>query len=120
MGDKIFSRRNFVKRFTGIFTSGAIASIVVTTGCNSNDSDKESIKTKKEVVDCDDFSGVSESELKKRQALGYVVESTVPGSHCANCALYVPPKEGEKCGGCLLFDGPVRVGGYCSQYQPKV
>lgn len=120
MGEKIFSRRNFVKGFTGIFTSSAIAAIFISSGCTSNNSDKSSEETKRKITDCDDLSGVSEPELKKRRALSYVTESTVPGSHCSNCALYIPPKEGETCGGCLLFDGPVYAGGYCSQYQPKV
>lgn len=67
---------------------------------------------------CDDMTGVSPEELEKRKKLAYVKQSPIPDSQCGNCALYIPPKEGKGCGGCLLFKGPVRAEGYCAYWAP--
>ena len=64
-------------------------------------------------------ANISESELEKRKKFGYMDESTVPDSHCGNCSLFIPPDSGKACGGCLLFKGPVRPTGYCTQYAAK-
>lgn len=67
---------------------------------------------------CDDMTGVSAEELEKRKKLAYVNNSPIPDSHCGNCALYLPAKEGKPCGGCVLFKGPVRQEGYCAYWAP--
>ena len=67
---------------------------------------------------CDDLTGVSPEEIEKRKKLAYVNKSPLPDSQCSNCALYIPPKEGKGCGGCLLFKGPVRAEGYCAYWAP--
>lgn len=68
---------------------------------------------------CTDLSGVSKSEIKKRKQLGYVKETTVPGSDCGNCNFYIPPDGDKKYGGCILFAGPVCSSGFCTQYVAK-
>ncbi len=53
-----------------------------------------------------------------RSTLQYVEQSTVAGKTCANCAQYKPGEFGE-CGGCNLFGGPVRPGGYCISWAEQ-
>lgn len=117
MKNQMHSRRRFIGKLLGI--SALVSGSSVISSCNGTESKKESEEEKGYGNDCDDLSGVSESEIKKREALSYVKESNLPGSHCGNCNLYIPPKEGEKCGGCLLFKGPVHAEGYCVQYEAK-
>ena len=73
-----------------------------------------------EVTSCDDLSKTSEAEVKKRVGFGYVEESPMPEKHCKNCQLYLPPKEGQSCGGCALFKGPVFENAYCTYWAPIV
>ncbi|QEC54206.1 hypothetical protein FRZ59_07525 [Anseongella ginsenosidimutans] len=69
---------------------------------------------------CEDFSQLSSEELKAREKLGYEEESPIPDRQCANCNLWLPPKDGEKCGGCTLFKGPVYAAAYCTYWAPQV
>jgi hypothetical protein len=69
---------------------------------------------------CDDLSAVSESDLATREKLGYVKTSPIADNQCQNCNLFLPPKEGEKCGGCMLFKGPVFAEAYCTYWAPKL
>ena len=69
---------------------------------------------------CDDLNNVTAEEIKKRLGLAYVEQSPDPDSQCNNCQLYIPPKEGQPCGGCLLFKGPVFAKGYCTYWAPLV
>ena len=71
-----------------------------------------------DVTSCDDVSKISEAEIKKREGFGYVEESPMPDKQCHNCQLYLPPKEGQACGGCALFKGPVFEEGYCTYWAP--
>lgn len=73
-----------------------------------------------DVTTCDDLSKVPEAEIKKREGFGYVEESPMPDKHCKNCNLYLPPKDGQPCGGCALFKGPVFEEGYCTYWAPIV
>ena len=123
MGKK-YDRRTFLQAFIQrIIGGGSVLFIgaVLLSGCQSDRSasDKKN-QVLLDVDSCDDLSNVSEAELKKREAFGYVKESSMPDKQCDNCKLYIPPKENQKCGGCLLFAGPVFAGGYCAQYEPEV
>ncbi|OIN60863.1 high-potential iron-sulfur protein [Arsenicibacter rosenii] len=68
---------------------------------------------------CSDFSEVPENDLKTRKKLGYVDQSPMAESKCGNCNLWLPPKDGKPCGGCMLFKGPVRTEGYCTYWAPQ-
>jgi hypothetical protein len=82
-------------------------------------SKKESVQEDKIAIDsCDDFSGVSETELEKRKKFAYVKHAPDELKQCNSCKLYLPPKPGEKCGGCLLFKGPVDAVGSCTYWAP--
>ncbi len=120
MEKSAYSRRKFVGRCIGAgmaFFGGAL----LLSSCESNKSARngQGESDKRENASCDDLSGVSKSEIEKREKFGYMKESTVPGSHCGNCSLYIPPQADKHCGRCLLFKGPVRPTGYCTQYAAK-
>lgn len=72
------------------------------------------------VTNCGDLTGVAPAELEKRKSLAYVEKTPIADSHCANCQLYIPAEEGQSCGGCMLFKGPVFEEGYCTYWAPKV
>ena len=82
-------------------------------------SKKESTQENKTAVDtCGDFSGVSDAEMEKRKKFAYVNQSSDSLKQCNSCKLYLPPKQGEKCGGCMLFKGPVDANGSCTYWAP--
>lgn len=72
------------------------------------------------VTSCDDYSGLSEDDLKTRKNLGYVEETPMEDRQCQNCNLYLPPEEENPCGGCALFKGPVFPEAYCTYWAPQV
>jgi hypothetical protein len=110
---KLFSRRNFIN---SVFSCcGAVL-----VACNPKKSVQENTSNSKPGDPCNDFSGVSESELNKRNTLGYVKEAPVPDKQCNVCKLYLPPKKNERCGGCMLFKGPVEGNGSCTYWAPLV
>jgi len=121
--NKDYSRRKFLNKFFGII-SAFLGSFLFLISCNTNQSslDGESGNKKKNTSKdiCNDLSGVSDGELHKRESLGYVTKTPVPGSFCGNCSLYIPPASESDCGGCLLFKGPVHAEGHCVQYVAKV
>ncbi|TAN16461.1 MAG: high-potential iron-sulfur protein [Chitinophagaceae bacterium] len=117
MDSKSYSRRGFIGKCAGVAMSIGVIGVILNSCSNANNDKGESTGFNSE--NCDDYSGLSASDLERRKMLNYVDISTVPGNHCENCANYLPPKPGEKCGGCALFKGPVRSTGYCTQYAPK-
>lgn len=119
MENKNYSRRKFISKClntSSMFFGGAL----FLNSCNTNKSNDSGKKQSTSEDPCDDLSGVSEEELKKRQSLGYVSKSPVPGSFCGNCSLYIPSTTENSCGSCLLFKGPVHAEGHCAQYSAKV
>lgn len=65
---------------------------------------------------CDDLSGISDVEIKKREGMKYVSKSTEAGKNCSNCKFWQAPAEAGSCGGCQLFKGPVHPEGYCQSW----
>lgn len=65
---------------------------------------------------CQDYSGLSETDLQTRQNLKYVAQSEKEGQYCSNCQLYNQPEQPGGCGGCKLFKGPVHPNGWCMTY----
>lgn len=114
------SRREFVHRMMAA-SAVLIPAVAVLSGCGdkkTQDKTEESVAT--DVTDCRDLTGVSKADLAIREKLAYVNESPLPESECANCNLYLPPANGKKCGGCMLFKGPVEAKGYCTYWAPKI
>lgn len=102
---------------TGLFLGWTL------TGCgNGEESGGETGEADQSLMveNCNDYSKVSASEIKKRESLGYVESTPIPDKHCSNCQLYIPAKEGQNCGGCILFKGPVFEEGYCTYWAPQV
>lgn len=73
-----------------------------------------------EPTDCSDLSGVSDEDKALRQKFAYTDHSPISDNQCNNCNLYLPAQKDKKCGGCMLFKGPVHASGYCSYWAPKV
>lgn len=112
------SRRRFISKSLGMSTA-FLSAMAIFTGCKEN-THKEQQTDKGNAVDpCGDLAGVSENDIAVRKKLGYVNESPIPDNECNNCNLFLPPKEGEPCGGCILFKGPVYASAYCTYWAPK-
>ena len=88
--------------------------------CSPKKPVKENSSNSKSGDPCSDYSGVSESELEKRTKFGYLREAPAQDKQCNLCKLYLPQKKDEKCGGCMLFKGPVDVNGSCTYWAPMV
>lgn len=120
MKNTINPRRVFIHRcvrVTGMLATGVLA----WAGCGKKQEKADAPPGDAlDVSACDDLSGLSGEELAVRTKLGYVEETPLPDNHCGNCNLYLPPKEGRKCGGCMLFKGPVFSDAYCTYWAPKV
>ena len=114
------SRRSFLGRcaWAVLFLGGG----TVLSRCTTNTQKQPESAAPSEFSDdpCSNLSGVSAEEIKKRNDLAYVPESPIPDNQCNNCNLYLPPKEEQACGGCMLFKGPVQAGGYCTYWAPTV
>lgn len=121
------ARRVFIKKAlaTGLSVTGIAA---FTVACSNNNSQEQSneVETAPEttannapVDDCNDFSGVSQAEMDKRKALGYEDVTPFTDKQCDNCQLFIPAKEGKKCGGCMLFKGPVFDNAHCTYWAPQ-
>ena len=89
-------------------------------GCESKKSSSEKEKDERSIDPCNDLTGLSEGDIKIRTGLGYVKKSPVLNMQCSNCNLWLPPATDKKCGGCLLFKGPVDPSGYCTNWAPKI
>lgn len=125
MENKNYSRRKF---FNTILGTGSLlfGGALFLNSCNTNESSggetKSGSDNKKQSTSadpCNDLTGVSDGEIKKRESLGYVTKSADPENHCSNCALYIPPAGEGACGGCILFKGPVYAEGHCVQWAAK-
>lgn len=110
------SRRKFIYYLGAeLFLTLGLSSVA----CNSKKPIQEEASTKPNDP-CSDFTGVSQGELEKRTKFGYARQAPAPDKQCNLCKLYLPPKTGEKCGGCMLFKGPVDVNGSCTYWAPIV
>lgn len=67
---------------------------------------------------CEDFSGLSQTDLSTRQQLGYIDQSSFSDRNCMNCNLYIKSDETLPCGNCLVIKGPIEDSGYCSVWAP--
>ena len=77
-------------------------------------------KGEKPADPCEDLSALNESEMNIRKGFNYANPSPHQDMNCGNCQLWIPPKPGKECGGCLLFKGPVFPTGHCTYWAPQV
>ena len=68
---------------------------------------------------CEDLAGLSDADKSTRTAMKYVGKSAKAEQNCANCALYLPPKDGGACGACSVVKGPINPAGWCSVWAKK-
>ena len=114
-------RRDFLQKCVQM-TFMAPAAGLWLVGCASSKTGKK-VNQKTAVTkanSCEDLADVPTVDVEKRKSLGYTSHSPIPDNHCSNCQLFVPPKAGLECGGCLLFAGPVSPEGYCTYWAPIV
>lgn len=109
---KHYSRRTF------FFLSGFGIILASCESKNKKDSNEKPVVASDDP--CTDFSGVSDTELKKRSQLGYVKQSPSAESHCSNCQLWLPRKDSKDCGNCQIFKGPVLPQAYCTYWAPQM
>jgi len=114
------SRRKFFLRLAG--SAGVFLTTVLLWGnCGGKKAEEKGDTVSGDSVDpCSDLSGVPENDIKLREKFAYVKQSPIPDNKCNNCNLYLPPKEGSQCGGCMLFKGPVYPSAYCTYWAPKI
>lgn len=123
--NQVESRKAFLKRCATAIPS-LIGIGLLAAGCNSGEQSKETGNNDAASTNntapksCDDFSGVSDNDLKTRKNFNYVDVSTDKNKTCKKCNLHIPAKEGVECGGCMLFKGPVKNTGTCTYWAPKV
>jgi len=66
---------------------------------------------------CDDLSGLTPAQIQVREAFQYKEKADNPEESCHLCEFYKKPEEGQFCGGCKLFAGPVNPGGHCTSFS---
>ncbi len=105
-----------------ILRTGAVLEAgVVFANCSTGKKEEKKPHAADASVDpCVDLTGVSENDIELRKKFAYVKQSPITDNQCNNCNLYLPPKDGGSCGGCMLFKGPVYPSGYCTYWAPKV
>jgi len=109
------SRRQFLLR------SLQTVPFFLAAGCADKKSKESSDPGREANVDlCSDLTDVPEQDIALRRKFAYVDESPIDDNRCDNCNLYFPPKADSRCGGCMLFKGPVDPEGYCTYWAPRV
>lgn len=111
------NRRTFIFRLS-LPISMASSMIISLSGCGGEVKDM-SEKKSETTTDCEDLSGLSESERMARDSFGYEAQAALPERSCMHCKLFIPPGKASTCGGCLLFKGAVKPEGSCIQFAPK-
>jgi hypothetical protein len=113
------SRRFFLQRCVSAgLTLGSGSLLFV--NCDSKQTAQTDTTKKPAENPCEDYSGLTASDLKTRQGLGYVTKSPIPEKQCNSCNLWLPPAAGKECGGCMLFKGPVYANANCTYWAPQV
>jgi hypothetical protein len=76
--------------------------------------------SKKEPDSCTSTLGLTQDEIKTRNALAYKDRSTDPRKHCVDCQQYIAPPEIDECATCKVLKGPVHPKGSCNVFAPKL
>lgn len=123
------SRRAFLGRFAALGAAGlGLSSVIAACGGGEQGGGQEAPGATESTpadgadagqvvaADCEGYDALTEQDLQMRETLQYADESPNPEQLCNNCRFYNQPAEGEVCGGCQLFKGPVAPEGYCSSW----
>lgn len=103
------NRKDFLKQF-GLMGVAVVGASTLVTACGGSESSGPAPDP------CKDVSGLTDQDKNMRTSLSYVEETEIPEQRCDNCQLYKLPENGNGCGGCLLFGGPVTAAGWCSSW----
>ncbi len=114
------SRRSLFKAMMASCVSVVLGSFLVAACHSKNPGSRETVVDPLDVDACDDLSKVTQEELKKRENFGYEEVTSLPDKRCDNCNLFIPAQNERKCGGCILFKGPVFEDSYCTYWAPQV
>lgn len=114
---KGISRKIFIKNI-GLFGAGTFFGGAIISSCGGNEN-KQAPPTEESIGPCSDLTGLSKEELQTRGQYNYVAQSPHQDKVCANCNLFILPKEGEQCGECQIVKGPIAAGAYCDQWIIK-
>lgn len=122
MNESKTTRRAFLYKMAS--SSLLIVGGVLWTACQSGKNTKNKTADAEDSTDgfggdCGDYSKLTANDLNARKQLGYEEKSPVAEQECRNCNLWLPPKEGQTCGGCTLFKGPIEPKGTCTYWAPR-
>lgn len=114
MNEKSLNRKEFLKKFGAIgVTAVGVTGFLKACGGGGSDAPRATVDP------CTDVSGLTETDLALRKNLQYIEVTEKPEERCDNCQLYKLPENGNGCGGCLLFAGPVTAAGWCASWVVK-
>ena len=70
---------------------------------------------------CDDVSGLTPDEIKRRKELKYVDRTRNPQQTCGSCNHVQPvPGSDDPCKRCSVLPGPVHIDGWCSAWIARI
>jgi hypothetical protein len=125
------SRRAFLGRFAALGAVGlGLSSAIAACGGGEQEAQEAPAGAETEsapagdgdqivAAECEGYDALTEQDLQMRETLQYADESPNPEELCNNCRFYNQPAEGEVCGGCQLFKGPVAPEGWCSSWAAE-
>jgi hypothetical protein len=113
-------RREFLQQFFNIALRVSAGGYWLAACSSQKKAATKTTESRSTAGPCDDLSGVDPVDVEKRKALGYTNLSPIPDKPCNTCKLWIPEKEGQECGGCMLFAGPVSPEGHCTYWAPQV
>ena len=114
------NRRYFLQKWGQLSLWVPLAGAGLALGCTKNSTPSRKKDKVSATNPCEDLTEVPAVDVEKRKSLGYTSLSPIPDKECRTCQLFIPPKEGAECGGCLLFAGPVAPEAYCTYWAPRV
>ncbi len=111
-------RRTFLARAGQLGLLGVVAPACLA-GCGGGGREEAEATTKADpakAAGCNDLAGLTPEEVELRQGYEYVELAGDPTEACKLCAFWEPAPEGQTCGGCTLFAGPVHPDGSCNSW----
>jgi len=100
--EKLIGRREILRR-TGVGVALVAGASLGTIGCGGG-------------LDCNDTSGLSPEDVRRRTDATYVERSTRGNRKCRNCSVF-SSAGADACGTCTLVPGPINPNGYCSSWS---
>ena len=106
-------RRSFLK------TAFIGSAVTVLSGCGGGNDTEAPVQQETAALECNDLTGLTESEINARTNLNYVDVTPKPGQVCDNCAFWAEGATATACGTCTVVKGPIAPKGYCITWAAK-